>query len=371
MEPKQFTLPGTVHQAMRVIGQARERSRRTVQIPSGRLRLARSALTAIFLFALVLPVLAGESDLVKRFTGMGWTKTDFGKKSIPLDEIFSGGVPRDAIPAINSPKFVPLNEITGIMVDDREPVISLKIGDDARAYPLSVMTWHEIVNDTVGGVPVAVTYCPLCNSAIVFERKVGGKLLDFGTTGLLRNSDLVMYDRQTHSWWQQFTGEAIIGKYTGQKLKFRPARLEAFGLFKKRFRKGKVLVPANPALRDYGRNPYVRYDSSAKPFLYNGSMPKGIHPMKRVIVFKNNGKVHVYALALLAKKTQLKAGDAIVKWAPGQASALDSTLIAQGRDVGNITVQIKHDGKLEDIPYEVTFAFVAHAFHPDITIVTE
>ena len=131
-----------------------------------------------------------------------WRNTDFAKSTIDFSEVMSGGPPKDGIPAIDTPQFKTVSEIDDIQ--DREPVISLAINGDARAYPLRVLTWHEIANDTVGGVPVAVTFCPLCNAAIVFDRRLAdGRVLDFGTTGKLRNSDLVMYDRQTESWWQQ------------------------------------------------------------------------------------------------------------------------------------------------------------------------
>jgi hypothetical protein len=139
------------------------------------------------------------------WTREGW-KTDFSKSSVPFGEIISGGPPRDGIPSIDDPKFASASEVTDI--DGREPVIRFGVDDDVRAYPLRVLTWHEIANDVVGGTPVAVTYCPLCNAAIVFDRRVEGQVLEFGTTGKLRNSDLVMYDRQTESWWQQFTGES-------------------------------------------------------------------------------------------------------------------------------------------------------------------
>lgn len=142
----------------------------------------------------------------------GW-KTDFSKSSVPFEEIISGGPPRDGIPSIDDPQFVKASDVTDI--DAREPVIQFGLGDDIRAYPLRALTWHEIANDTVDGTPVAVTYCPLCNAAIVFDRRVQGSVLEFGTTGKLRNSDLVMYDRQTESWWQQFTGDAIVGELTG------------------------------------------------------------------------------------------------------------------------------------------------------------
>jgi len=138
--------------------------------------------------------------------------TDFSKHSVPYSEILSGGPPKDGIPAIDEPKFVSVDEADA-WLRPQEPVILVQVGDDARAYPVQILMWHEIVNDTIGGVPVVVTYCPLCNTGIAFER-TQGQVLDFGTTGRLRYSNLVMYDRQTETWWQQATGEAIAGEYT-------------------------------------------------------------------------------------------------------------------------------------------------------------
>ena len=125
---------------------------------------------------------------------------------MPLEEITSGGVSRDGIPPLDDPKYVPVEEADE-WLEDLEPVILLEIDGDARAFPLQIMTWHEIVNDEVGGTPVSVTFCPLCNSAITFDRRLDGVVYDFGTSGNLRNSNLVMWDRQTESWWQQFTGK--------------------------------------------------------------------------------------------------------------------------------------------------------------------
>ena len=127
-----------------------------------------------------------------------WPRTDFSRHSVAYDEIVSGGPPKEGIPAIDNPSFASVSEIRGLAA--HAPVISVAIGADARAYPLRIMIWHEIVNDTVGGVPIAVTWCPLCNSSVVFDRRLGGRTLSFGTTGKLRNSDLVMYDRETESW---------------------------------------------------------------------------------------------------------------------------------------------------------------------------
>ena len=298
-----------------------------------------------------------------RWRAEGWAKTDFSKSSIEFNEILSGGPPKDGIPSIDKPQFKPIADIDNIA--DQAPVIGLTIEGDARAYPLSILMWHEIVNDTVGNKPVTVTYCPLCNAALVFDRKVDGKTLDFGTTGKLRKSDLVMYDRQTETWWQQFTGEAIVGSMLGAELALIPSRLESFGEFKKRHPHGKVLIPNNPRMRNYGRNPYVGYDTAARPFLYKGSMPKGIDPMARVVVVRVAKEPTAVSLSLLREQKSIKVSGVTLSWRPGQASALDTSEIAKGRDVGTVLAQrADGSGKLKDVAYDVTFAFVFHAFHP-------
>ena len=127
----------------------------------------------------------------------GW-ETDFSRHTVPYGEILSGGPPRDGIPPIDDPRFT-TPEDASKWLGDQEPVIAFELNDDARAYPLQILTWHEIVNDVVGGVPVSATFCPLCNAAIVFDRRLDGVVYDFGTSGKLRKSDLIMWDRQTES----------------------------------------------------------------------------------------------------------------------------------------------------------------------------
>ncbi|MDA0305393.1 MAG: DUF3179 domain-containing protein [Proteobacteria bacterium] len=293
-----------------------------------------------------------------------WPKTDFSKKSIDLSEIMSGGPPKDGIPSIDKPRFVRLAEVSGLA--DTEPVVGLIINGKARAYPLRILTWHEIVNDELAGVPVTITYCPLCNSAIAFDRRLDGKILDFGTTGKLRKSDMVMYDRQTESWWQQFMGEGIVGEMTGKRLKTIPARLESFANFKKRAPDGEVLVPNDPGMRNYGRNPYAGYDSASMPFLFQGDLPKGISPMVRVIVIDGEA----WSMPLLRQKGTLSRGNLTLSWEAGQNSALDAAFISKGRDVGNVVAQRTRNGKAEDVVYDVTFAFVYNAFFPDKKIHT-
>ncbi len=326
----------------------------------------RPLILVLALIALVFGSLA-LSATPSRWRMEGWNKTDFSKTSIDFKEILSGGPPKDGIPSIDKPKFVPLKDVTGLK--DTEPVIGLEINGDARAYPLQILIWHEIVNDKVGGTPVTVTYCPLCNSAIVFDRRFDGMVLDFGTTGKLRNSDLVMYDRQTETWWQQFTGTGIVGKYTGRELKGIPSRLESFANFKARHGNGKVLIPNQKNMRAYGRNPYAGYDTAAAPFLYSGEMPKGINPMARVVVVKIDGTPNAVSLEVLRKKGKMELGPVTLSWQKGQNSALDSSSIARGRDVGNVIVQRKTPGGMKDVVYDVTFAFVFHAFHPKQPII--
>ena len=152
------------------------------------------------------------------------------------------------------------------------PVIALEIDGDARAYPLAVLTWHEIVNDTVGDVPVIVTFCPLCNTGLVFERTIDGALYDFGVSGNLRFSDMVMYDRQTETWWQQATGAGIVGELTGAKLEFVPSQIVGLDQFAETYPDGQVLSRDTGFSRDYGRNPYVGYDTvDQQPFLFAGA----------------------------------------------------------------------------------------------------
>ena len=316
----------------------------------------------VILLLAMAPVLA-QADPV-RWKREGWA-TNFERASIDVTEILSGGPPKDGIPSIDDPQFVALSESD---LADIEPVISLEINGDARAYPLQILIWHEIVNDTVGGVPVAVTYCPLCNSAVVFERTIYDQVTTFGTTGKLRNSDLVMYDRATETWWQQFIGEAIIGELTGTALVARPAWLLSMAEFRAEHPDGLVQVPTTPGLRPYGRNPYVGYDSSRTPFLYRGDMPEGITPMARVVVVRTDDRNTPLVVAMdTVRMGRLYEQDGYrLTWTAGQASAIDRERIEEGRDVGTIRAY-RPDGS--PAVYDVTFAFVAHAFHPDVAIV--
>jgi hypothetical protein len=293
-----------------------------------------------------------------------WPDTDFSRASVDFGEILSGGPPKDGIPSIDDPQFVPVSAADDLA--PTEPAMTLEIGGDARAYPLRVLIWHEIVNDVVGGVPVAVTYCPLCNSGLAFDRRVDGRVLEFGTTGKLRHSDLVMYDRQTESWWQQFLGEAIVGELTGTRLEMLPARMESIERFAERHPDGRVLVPNDPGMRRYGANPYEGYDSAPAPFLFRGEYDGPVPPLARVVAVGGEA----WSLELLRREGELAVGDLRLTWAAGQNSALDSGRIAEGADVGNVVVQRRTEEGWQDVPYDVPFAFAFRAFHPEGAIHT-
>ncbi len=292
-----------------------------------------------------------------------WPRTDFSKSAIEFSEIISGGPPKDGIPAIDRPQFRPVGSVTDL--GDQEPVITLKVGDEAKAYPLRILMWHEIANDNIGGVPVTVTYCPLCNAAAVFDRRVDGKILDFGVSGKLRHSDMIMYDRQTESWWQQFTGKGIVGEMTNVELKRLPARVIPFFAFKASHPDGKVLIAENPDARRYGQNPYVKYDSADNPFLYRGRYDGPGSPLSYVVSVEKDA----WLLEDIRAAGTIAHQDLQIEWREGMNSALDAARIERGRDIGFVTVQREGDnGVLEDIPYDTTFAFAFKAFHPEGTI---
>lgn len=298
----------------------------------------------------------------------GW-RTDFSRCAAPPSEFLSGGPGKDGIPAIDRPRFAPAPKID--FLKPLEPVIELVVNGDARAYPLQILIWHEIANDRVGGVPVAVTFCPLCDTAIVFDRRARGKLLDFGTTGDLRNSDLVMYDRQTESWWQQIGGEAVVGFYTGRSLRELPARIVSWREFEQRHPKGLVLTRDTGFSRPYGQNPYTGYDNvNSPPFFPAKNLGDRRLPPKERVVFVDFGKKAVAVpFSVLAKQKVVRvslAGHELTVRVTGTAnSSLDSAAIAEGRRV--LTTEVTENGK--PVVYSEPFWFAVASFRPKTVIV--
>ncbi|MEP4379516.1 MAG: DUF3179 domain-containing protein [Alphaproteobacteria bacterium] len=316
-------------------------------------------LFAVAATAFAVPVAFADFDLWEK----DWPRTDFSKRDVDLAEILSGGIGRDVIPAIDTPTIGSL-EAAYDSHDAREPMIRVTVNEQTRAYPLSVLIWHEIVNDELGGVPIAVTYCPLCNTAVVFDRRLDNQVLDFGTTGNLRFSDLVMYDRQTESWWQQFTGEGIVGEMAGMHLTIIPSRVEPLGVFAAAFPDADILQRPPGFPRNYGVNPYDSYDTSETPLFPGIPLPEGVAPMAYVVAVGDQA----WTLDRLKSEKRIEAGDLVLTWETGQLSVLDIAYIKEGRDIGYVTVQRKTPAGLRDAIHDMTFAFAFNAFNPDGTL---
>ena len=307
--------------------------------------------------ALVLSLIATGVWASPEFWRNEWPNTDFENSSVEKwVEIMSGGPPKDGIPALNNPSFIPTTAEAELSA--REPVITLEInGEIPRAYPIRFLIWHEIVNDVVGGIPVAVTFCPLCNSGITFDRRVDGDVLTFGVSGKLRNSDMIMFDRETESWWQQAIGEAIVGDLNGTELQTLPSWMESWSEFETRNPDGMVMAEPDFS-RNYGVNPYVHYDSSNRPFLFSGEMPPHNIPALARVVRVGDA---AWPMTRIAVAGEIAENDVVLSWSAGQSSALDSQDIGLGRDVGTVRVR---DTAGNDLAHDVMFAFAYHAFWP-------
>ena len=337
-----------------------------------------------------------------------WPNTNFENTLVDLDEIQSGGPPKDGIPPVDDPQFDSVAEANK-WLNPREPVVVVSIDGETKAYPIQILTWHEIVNDSVAGTPVTVTFCPLCNATIVFDRRKNGEVLDFGTTGRLRKSDLIMYDRQTESWWQQFTGQAIVGKMAGTVLDRLPASIVAYEDFRAAYPDSQVLSRRTGHSRAYGNNPYRGYDTiDDQPFLFFDPVDKRLPPMERVLDVSIGDTHKLYPFSVF--KTEAVINDqvadmpVVVFSRQGTLSALDGSVIADSRQVpsataydrrldGNVLSFELRDGRIVDTqsgthwnmfgtgidgslsgrqlasaPGSVHFAFAWLAFNPDSEI---
>ncbi|MBT8246209.1 MAG: DUF3179 domain-containing protein [Acidimicrobiia bacterium] len=260
-------------------------------------------------------------------------------------DILRGGPPPDGIPPIDNPEFVTV-AVADEWLNDPEPVLVVDIDDDVRAYPIQILMWHEIVNDTVGGVPLTVTYCPLCNSAITFERTIRGTETTFGTSGSLYFANLVMYDRATESLWNQLDGRAVVGVLTGDTLTQVPSSMVAWGDFKAARPEAQVLDRNRTgASRPYGTNPYTGLDDpNGDPFLFRGDIDVRAKAMQRVVAIETGTEAVAWSLdGIVDGEAAVTSGEIggtplVILWKAGQSSALDQEDIAAGRDVGTVGV---------------------------------
>lgn len=215
------------------------------------------------------------------------------KHSVPLDSILGGGPPKDGIPSIDHPKFISISEASK-QLSDTEPGLALEMGNVNRFYPFQILVWHEIVNDTINGKRVLVTYCPLCLSGIVFDPVVAGEQVEFGTSGKLWNSNLVMYDRKTDSLWSQILGEAIVGEMTATRLEVLPSDQIRFGDWRKLHPNGEVLSRDTGATRFYGQDPYGDYYTSPGTFFPVDKKDSRLGEREFILGIVVNGKAKAY-----------------------------------------------------------------------------
>ena len=268
----------------------------------------------------------------------------FPSPLIDISDILSGGPPPDGIPPIDSPEFVDVVAADAYL-SDREPVVEVEINGDARAYPVQVLIWHEIVNDTVGSEPVAVTYCPLCNSAVTFKRTVQGQVNSFGTSGSLYNSALVMYDRATESLWTHFDGKAVVGFLAGEQLEPIASSLVSWGEFKEAHPEGQVLDRDRTGhRRGYGTNPYQGYDNPDSSTYFPTALDERAKAKQRVVGVTIADSSKAWSLDLIGSdgrsvtEDSLAGTDLVIFFNPGQGSGVDTSDIAEGKAVGTVKV---------------------------------
>jgi hypothetical protein len=340
---------------------------------------------SVLLLATLLPLVSAQPQRIMRELGL-----DLDKATIPIEEIFSGGPPPQGIPALG---FAGLSGVAGSTPPPRlvsqeeaaswlrpnEPVIVVTLNQETRAYPLQILTWHEIANDEVGGIPVAVTFCPLCNSALAFDRRVpvptepaadgdsGAETgadtvtVTFGVSGLLYFSNLLMFDDSTRTLWSQLVGEGVVGELAGHELTRYPAQIVSFEEFRAAFPDAQVMSRQTGFTRPYGSNPYVGYDDAdSPPFLFQGVVDGRLPPKARVVAIDADEPV-AYPFEVLEEARVVHdqvSGSAIaVFWVPGTASALDARQISASGDVGAVAVfQRAMDGMT------LTFAWDGEAF---------
>lgn len=289
----------------------------------------------------------------------GVTKNGFDLTGalIPVDEILSGGPPRDGIPAINEPKFESADEADWLR--DKDRVLALVIQGQARAYPIRILNWHEIVNDKVGDQRFAVTYCPLCGTGVVFAANIANTSLQFGVSGLLYNSDVLLYDRNTESLWSQIMGKAIAGKLKGTLLPQIPVAHTTWKDWVTNHPDTLVLSRDTGSRRNYRNSPYAGYEKTRRLyFKVSHKSPANYHPKERVIGVEINGHFKAYPYKELSKNGKAEFTDSFA----GSNLKISWNEEAQS---GNIT---NTDGKA--LPVISGYWFAWFTFHPETEIYT-
>ncbi|PVY77375.1 uncharacterized protein DUF3179 [Tamilnaduibacter salinus] len=280
---------------------------------------------------------------------------DLSNATIPAQSILSGGPPRDGIPALTDPAFRPTDDVQPW--PDDHLLIRLRVNGTNYGFPRGIMNWHEIVNFTDGGQSILLTYCPLCGTGMAFNRKVDGRTLSFGVSGLLHNSDLLMYDRETESLWSQIPGRAVSGPMAGEALERLPTDYVSWAQWRSRYPDGQVLTRQTGHRRDYSQSPYGNYETSRTVYFPTSAESRQYHPKTWVVGLTHNGESRVWPFPELAE---------------GPKEIRDK--------VGGMTVRIVFDAETpsaqvigpdgEPLPATQAYWFAWYAFHPETTIHT-
>ncbi len=272
---------------------------------------------------------------------------------IPADEIYQGGPPRDGIPALDQPKFIPANKVDFLQKSDR--ILGLKRNGKFKAYPISILNWHEIVNDQIGREKIVITYCPLCGTGVGFEAKAGQQLLTFGVSGLLYNSDVLLYDRETESLWSQIAKKAIAGAMKGTPLTLIPLEHTTWGDWKQRYPNSLVLSTETGHSRDYSRDPYAGYEDSDGIYFPVAHRDPRYHPKERVLGIEIDGQFKAYPFS------ELSQTHGIVK------ETFNGEMLKVVYDKINQSARIfnKDDNELAGI---TSYWFAWYAFHPETSV---
>ena len=291
--------------------------------------------------------------LVYPLYGQSMKGFDLNNAKIPVAEILDGGPPKDGIPAINRPEFI---KASAAKLPDDARVLGVYVNGIAKAYPINIMNYHEIVNDRFGDRPVVVTYCPLCGSGLAFDAQVKGEALQFGVSGLLYNSDVLLYDRQKESLWSQLMMEAVSGPMAGTALKMLPTQNTSWGQWKEEHPATLLLSQNTGFQRDYSHNPYPGYAVSPEVYFPLSKQDDRFHPKETVVGVEVNGKFKAYPFTELEKlkgkelKDIFNGQELLIRY---DAKSKSARIFSKGG---------------EELPAVTTFWFAWYAFHPETVV---
>ena len=299
----------------------------------------------------------GMKKVVLILLWVGLTAWDFSEHSIPLGQILSGGPSKDGIPAIDQPQFITADKASRTFLKDGDRIIALVVSGKKKAYPIKILNWHEVVNDSIGGRHVVVTFCPLCGTGMVFDANAAGRQLNFGVSGLLYQSDVLLYDRQTESLWSQIKQEAVTGKLIGTRLELLPSTQTTWGAWKKQHPDTFVLSTQTGKVRDYERDPYEGYYTSRDIIFSVGKLNHRFHPKEQVLGVELEGFAKAYPFSQLARvKSPFK-------------DKIGKKTVTVTYDSKSRTATIK-DSSGKELPSVIGFWFAWYAFHKDTQIYT-